>query len=74
MHALMIRHNDQWSVKRDIMWVFKTIGSTQYMGTTHEAKIQQGYTYAVGVITKKIKTDPLNGVEHQKGRPKKNQV
>ncbi len=66
MHALMIKNYNDRFVRGNIMWVIKTIGCSQNMGTTHKAKIHKGNTDTVRMVSKEIKTKPLNRMEYQK--------
>ena len=54
VHALMVGHNDQWSVGRDIRCVYKSVAGSQEMGAPYNEPIEHGYTSFVRIVTKKV--------------------
>jgi hypothetical protein len=56
------------------MWIVKIICGAESMCAAHKGKIQKSYAHAMRIVSKEIKTNPLNRMEYQKGQPEKYQV
>jgi hypothetical protein len=44
------------------------------MCAAHQAKVQQGYTLPVRLVSKEVKAEPLNGMKDHKGQAEKQDV
>ena len=70
IHALMIGYNNQRNVFRYAIQILKSVSSAQYISTFYQKEVQIIDTFFMGLVTKCIKTNPLNRMKNHQTKPK----